>query len=117
MKHKLLAANKLKKQVIISVVSVTVSTFLEAFFLDVMTTMSSQDSQTRIVLRLVSLDNVAMLDSLLPNPDVFPTGSGSNHEREEGSILKQEITVKDQNRCLLIFVVSKINYFESVSFS
>ncbi|KAL3535622.1 hypothetical protein ACH5RR_004083 [Cinchona calisaya] len=55
------------------------------------------DSQARTVLRVASLDNVVMLASLLPNPDVSSAGLQSNYGSEEGSILKQGIP-KDTDR-------------------
>lgn len=107
---------KIRETFTASLVHVIASSFFEEIFLDVITAVCSQDSQTRTVLRVASLDNVAMPDSLLPTPDVSHAGLQSNYGREEGSIPQQGNPVKGQICCLIMFVVFRISTFKSVSF-
>lgn len=104
-----MAAKENKRTFTTSLVCVT-STSFEENFVDDMTTMPSEESQTRNVLRVVSLDNVTVLASLLPNTDVSPAGLQSNYQREEVNLL-QGNPVKDQNCCLINFVVCGQKYF------
>lgn len=73
--------------------------------------MPSEESQTINDLRVVSLDNVTVLANLLPNTEVSPAGLQSNNQREEVNLLEGN-PVKDQNRCLINFVVSGQKYFQ-----
>ena len=105
-----MAAKENKRTFTTSPVCVTASTSFEENFVDDMTAMPSEESQTRNVPKVVTLNNVTVLASLLPNTDVSPAGLQSNYQREEVNLL-QVNPVKDQICCLINFVVSGQKYF------
>ncbi|XP_071911094.1 uncharacterized protein [Coffea arabica] len=80
-------------------------------FVDDMTAMPSEESQTRNVPKVVTLNNVTVLASLSPNTDVSPAGLQSNYQREEVNLL--QVNPKAMDKRAGTFTAPKIHGTEA----